>query len=258
MAVFIASHYRATIANDTSWNSAIALSLVRNEARQFAERSVAAHPAPTKEEIAEADAALQPYLPQPELLLDFHTLTVLEITLAIYVCLPALIAAPLFRGGLALRMASVIFVRRDGRRASRLRVFWRVLVAWVPFLFVLLGSVQMIEESSNIPLVDPVRAVLWAGDTLRGFARAWPARSPRRDLARAAVVRLPWADEQDRQGGRHPARCSVSCQNGNCFRCILHFASPADASRSPKGFRRAAQGCREAATLGKLNRLRRE
>jgi hypothetical protein len=52
--------------------------------------------------------------------------------LAIYVCIPALIAALLFRGGLALRMAGMTFVRRDGKRASRLRVFWRALVVWSP------------------------------------------------------------------------------------------------------------------------------
>jgi hypothetical protein len=38
----------------------------------------------------------------------------------------------LFRGGLVLRLANVTFVRWDGARASRLRVFWRALVAWSP------------------------------------------------------------------------------------------------------------------------------
>lgn len=38
----------------------------------------------------------------------------------------------MFRGGLVLRIANVTFVRRDGRRASRLHVFWRALVAWSP------------------------------------------------------------------------------------------------------------------------------
>ena len=57
--------------------------------------------------------------------------------LAVYVCLPALIAALLFRGGLVLRMAGIAFVRRDGKRASRLRVFWRALVAWSPLWLVL-------------------------------------------------------------------------------------------------------------------------
>ena len=61
-AVFIASHYRASITNDASWNSPIVLSLIKGDDRRFAEQSVAEHPAPTEEEIADADAALKPYL----------------------------------------------------------------------------------------------------------------------------------------------------------------------------------------------------
>ena len=45
-------------------------------------------------------------------------------------CLPALIAALLFRGGVVLLIAGVTYVRRDGLPASRLRLFWRSLVAW--------------------------------------------------------------------------------------------------------------------------------
>ena len=48
----------------------------------------------------------------------------------------------LFRGGLALRIAGVAFVRRDGVRASRRRVFWRALVAWSPLFLALLGPLQ--------------------------------------------------------------------------------------------------------------------
>lgn len=55
-----------------------------------------------------------------------------------YVFIPALLAALLFRGGLVLRLANVTFVRRDGARASRLRVFWRVLVAWGPLCLAIL------------------------------------------------------------------------------------------------------------------------
>lgn len=52
------------------------------------------------------------------------------ISLVLYVCLPALIAALAFRGGLVLLVTGVTFVRRDGATASRLRLFWRALVAW--------------------------------------------------------------------------------------------------------------------------------
>ncbi len=70
-------------------------------------------------------------------------------TLIIYVCIPALIAALLFRGGLVLLMAGITFVRRDGRRASRLRVFWRALVAWSPLgaaLFLGFGIISVKRE----------------------------------------------------------------------------------------------------------------
>jgi hypothetical protein len=52
--------------------------------------------------------------------------------LVIYVGLPAILAALLFRGGLILLAANMTFVRRDGKRASRLRVLTRALVAWSP------------------------------------------------------------------------------------------------------------------------------
>jgi uncharacterized RDD family membrane protein YckC len=141
VAVFIASHYRATIANE-AWNDdPIALSLIKGEERRFAERSVADHPAPTPEEIADAEAALKPRLLKFAALTKPDPLAFAILVLTIYVCLPALIAALLFRGGLVLRIAGVTFVRRDGKPASRLRVFWRSLVAWYPLCLVLIGSV---------------------------------------------------------------------------------------------------------------------
>jgi hypothetical protein len=138
VAVFVASHYRASITNDAIWNSPIALSLIKGEERRFAEQSVADHPTPTKEEIADADAALNPRLHNVETFRP-HPFSLVTVMLAIYVCVPALIAALLFRGGLLLRMTGVTFVRRDGKRASRLRVFWRALVAWSPLWLALLG-----------------------------------------------------------------------------------------------------------------------
>src|SRR5208282_598930 len=55
--------------------------------------------------------------------------------LVFYVAVPALVAALLFRGGLVLLVAGVTFVRRDGLRASRLRLLWRGLLTWSPLVF---------------------------------------------------------------------------------------------------------------------------
>ncbi len=155
LAVFIASHYRALIADDASWNGIFTLSLIKGEDREFAEQCVAEHPAPTEEEIADADAALKPELAMFQTFAS-HQLRFMGLvqgigTLVMFVCLPALIAAVLFRGGLVLLMAGVTFVRRDGKRASRLRVFWRALVAWSPLWLVLLGLILLIPIFPNGP-----------------------------------------------------------------------------------------------------------
>lgn len=142
-AIYVASHYRTLITNTASWSSGYALTMIKRDVRRFAEQSVADYPAPTTNEVAEATAALKPYLPKPETL-DFTRQPAMlsgavAAALGIYVCIPALVAALLFRGGLVLRFAGVTFVRRDGARASRFRVFWRALVAWSPLPFALIG-----------------------------------------------------------------------------------------------------------------------
>ena len=133
-AIYIAQHYRAMITNPASWSNPLVVSVINGQARHFAEQSVAAHPAPTEAEIKQADAAVGMLVPKGGTFTGmlppwFPAIAVLG-TLVIYVCLPAQVAALLFRGGLVLLRARVTFVRRDGARASRLRVFWRALMAW--------------------------------------------------------------------------------------------------------------------------------
>jgi len=132
--IYIAHHYRAVITNEASWSGLFGLTMIKGDARRFAEQSVTENPSPTEKEIADADAALKPHLHKFEMFdltkQPWFPLIVLAGSLAFYVGVPALIAALLFRGGLVLLIAGVTFVRRDGVRASRLRVFWRALVAW--------------------------------------------------------------------------------------------------------------------------------
>ncbi len=156
IAIFIASHYRATMANKESWNDPMVLSMIKGDQRQFAEESVAEHPAPTQAETADADAALKPYLQAFEASSRPSFVVTLLATLTIYVCLPALIAALLFRGGLVLLMAGVTFVRRDGRRASRLRVFWRALVAWSPLWVAIFLGITIMSVRHEIAAFNSV------------------------------------------------------------------------------------------------------
>lgn len=133
-AVYIAHRYRSAITNETVWMNMFTAAMIKGESRQFAEQSVAEHPAPSAEEIARAEAALKPHLPEEAAFrlpqMPWFPFAVVIAALAMHVAIPALVAALLFRGGLVLWIAGVTFVRRDGRRASRLRVFWRALVTW--------------------------------------------------------------------------------------------------------------------------------
>ena len=100
-------------------------------------------------------------------------LMIVAVTLAIYVGVPALIAALLFRGGLVLLVTGVTFVRRDGLRASRLRVFWRALVAWSP---VVLGVVFAAALSPWLGMFGGALAVLLVLGVLAILSIAWPRR----------------------------------------------------------------------------------
>jgi hypothetical protein len=136
VAIYIAQHYAGLITNAASWSSPYVLAMIKGDARKFAEQSVAEHPAPTAAEIAETDAAVGKFMPKQQVFAEKVSASlpvmVLAASLLVYVGLPALVAAMLFRGGVVLLIAGVTFVRRDGLRASRLRLFWRSLVAWGP------------------------------------------------------------------------------------------------------------------------------
>ena len=160
-AIYLASHYRAVVTNNATWTSTYALTMVKGELRQFAERSVAENPAPTAEEIKDADAALKETITMAGAF-DFSKqpwfpVMVAGAMLVIYVGFPALVAALIFRGGLVLLIARVTFVRRDGARASRLRLFWRALLVWSPlvgaFIF---GSVLNAWLGATLAIVLPL------------------------------------------------------------------------------------------------------
>ncbi len=177
--VYIASHFGSLITNQAKWTSPLALALVKGDARRFAERSVAEHPAPRAEEIADAEAALKPFVP-PQDLLTFQQMPphmpfiVAHSTLIFYVGFPALIAALFFRGGLVLRLAGVALVGRDGTRAARWRVFWRALVAWVPVV----ASIGLYLS----PKPSPLSALQWAGLAGLGVLVVISLALPRRSL----------------------------------------------------------------------------
>jgi hypothetical protein len=150
-AVYIVSHYHGIITNETTWSSPLVLALIKGEARKFAEQSVAEHPAPTPKESKEAEEALgKQFKPGHEVfgnpLPPWLPAMVVAGALLCYGCLPVLLATLLFRGGLVLLIAGVAFVRKDGQRASRLRLLWRMLVAWSPMVLAFCLSILAITR----------------------------------------------------------------------------------------------------------------
>jgi len=137
-AIYIASHFRQTITNAATWSNGFVLAMINGENRQFVERSIAENPNPTQQEIQDAETTLKHYLSKAEdigvLREPWLPLVMGGASLVIYVAVPALIAAFLFRGGLVLRGFGLAIVRSNNAPASRLRVFWRSLVAWLPVL----------------------------------------------------------------------------------------------------------------------------
>jgi hypothetical protein len=187
-AIFIANHYSSLITNTTVWNSPMALALIKGDSRRFAEQSAADHPALTEKEIAEAETAMKPFTFDaffPDLTKRPSFLLLMANGMLIfYVAFPALLAALLFRGGLILRIANVTYVRRDGRRASRLHVLWRALVAWSPVGLAVLFC-------SPLAFFHPVLAQVIAYSVVGGLALvsvALPGRSLADRLARVWPV----------------------------------------------------------------------
>jgi eukaryotic-like serine/threonine-protein kinase len=165
VAVFIASHYRTLVTNDASWNSPMVLSMIKGDDRRFAEESVARFPAPTEKQITEAEAALEPSLRLVEKSMRPGPLPMIAMLLGVYVCVPALIAAVLFRGGVVLRMAGVTFVGRDGKRASRRCMFSRIFMAWSPLCLLpaILVVVHLVTENLEATVLSGWPPVLYGG-----------------------------------------------------------------------------------------------
>ncbi len=178
LAVYIAHHYRGLITNETAWSSWMMMSMIKGEGRKFAEQSVADHPAPTEAEIKEADAAVGRHVPRQhifgEKLPPALPVMMLAASLLFYVGLPALVAAVTFRGGVVLLIAGVAYVRKDGARASRLRLLWRAIVAWGPV--VLLFVVAVLAVAGKLTW-EP-----WLAIALLGLLAALSVALPQRGL----------------------------------------------------------------------------
>lgn len=143
--VYIAGRFGKTISAPATWTSLFAAAIdedMRAKARQI----VAKYPNPSETEFAEAKAVAEPLAGGPDMAMFLGGRSILAVVameagaVTLLLAIGSLVCALAFRSGLAMRVFGVVAVKRDGSRAGRLRVLWRALVAWSPFV---LGSVGL-------------------------------------------------------------------------------------------------------------------
>jgi hypothetical protein len=145
--ILIAARSRPVVTNSVAWNSAPFLFMLTPPHREQAEAIVAKQSAPTPSVLTDAEASVQARLGQS---LDqaaaerFDRIEPMSIALGlcivwtgVLIVLPCWVASVLFRGGVLFHLAGIALATRNGAMASRGRVLWRNVVAWLPILVLL-------------------------------------------------------------------------------------------------------------------------
>ena len=126
----VVGRYGARVRDGSLWRSPLAAAF-KVEERAFIERLVAGRAPPSPEEVERAAASFHG-VELPGVLDSLQGFAgVLQILLLLE-ALVGLLTAPLLRGGLSLRLCSMVLVTRDGQLASRLRCLGRAALAVVP------------------------------------------------------------------------------------------------------------------------------
>lgn len=177
--VYIASRFRTMILDPGVWDSPSIQTVLTPDQQRLAEESLGKHPHPSPAEMNHAMAQIKPLIddlnrwhaPSPTMMLE--AAAVLGGTAIVFIMLPAMVAAMLFRGGMLLHSMDLAIVDRKGSRASRLRVFARSFVAWSPLLLL------------ELLLVERSALTFWVGLPLAGLLVAGalvPLFTPSRGL----------------------------------------------------------------------------
>jgi hypothetical protein len=165
---YIVHRFGPIIRDNKRWNSMWARTVIKPPERKVAEEIVARHPQVSSAEFAEAEK-LVTSLMGPMGKEDFRPLGNMSIPL--FACLAAVgwlvwmaffsvCAAVLCRGGLLLWGLGLTFVRGDGKPASRLRLFWRAIVAWSPLMLIPLAPALILPAmQANLRTMSPEQGI---------------------------------------------------------------------------------------------------
>ena len=138
--VYIAGRFGQTITNGSTLTN-FAKPLISPSQEAAVREVIARRPSPTEVELKQATVLVDAYVYLRGTTLSSPILSNPQVLLAlsgwplvVLGAIPSLVMALLFRGGLVLRLLGLAVVKEDGTEASRLRLFWRSLVAWFPAL----------------------------------------------------------------------------------------------------------------------------
>jgi eukaryotic-like serine/threonine-protein kinase len=147
--IYIATHYRELINKQETWSTPFAQTQISPSARAFAEESVEKYALVSTEQRAQsennlADVVRKAHSYYEPIIREGQVGGILVWFFIYGSALPAILCALLFRRGLAVRASGVMFVCSNGRPASRLRLFWRALVAWGSLVLAIIASIACI------------------------------------------------------------------------------------------------------------------
>jgi hypothetical protein len=165
--VAIAGRFGSRIVDPAFWQNPYVFTRIRPTHEEIAKAIVARTPAPKKEDVdafvrllasmhdepAEEDWNLAAHSP---LAVIFFIAQVAFAVIAV-IAVPSILCALLFRGGLMWHICGIAAVNRHGQPASRWRLTWRSLVAWLPLLLV----PGLIMWSSTPSWVLPLKITMW-------------------------------------------------------------------------------------------------
>jgi hypothetical protein len=143
MEIYVSGEFGDVIRDEKAWSNPFLKGAVSPQRRAVLEKMIAAHPHPSEEEFARAKVVLKPLLEQRISPKDGYMrypgmgLFIVSSAFAlllVFIAGISVICAFAFRGGLILRMLGIAVVTRNGVDASRLRMLWRSIIAWLPVL----------------------------------------------------------------------------------------------------------------------------
>jgi hypothetical protein len=154
---YIAHRFRGLVDDPATWRRWEANLFIDPSRQRIAKEALAKYQSLTQDEIAAAESVAKPVIEDKlGVVTDFPPVLRLVVILSFwigYAAIPSLLMALLLRRGVVLMIFGATVVTANGLPASRLRAFWRCLIAWFPFF---LG----IPAVALIPLVGPIATTL--------------------------------------------------------------------------------------------------